>query len=89
MKRFCKCGAEVTNDNIFNYDYDFDCHTYECKECNTFFTDDDCFVSNYDIGDKVILDNEQHTIKDIYLSDDYKIVLVLENDIEVTEDEID
>lgn len=90
MRRFCKdCGTELLTDHIYDYDENFDFHTYKCPNCDNIITDDETIVTDYDIGDIVEYNGQEHTITDLFVSEyNDKIIVELDGKINTDTTEI-
>lgn len=86
---FCKCGEELHTENIYNYDYDFDIHTYKCPECDSILTKNECQVTSYEVGDSVEYKSKTYTITAIFMDNYGKICVGLDNHIFTKVSELD
>ena len=85
---FCECGQELVSDNIHNYDYDFDAHTYECPNCGKILSENEYHKTAYEVGDIVEYENRKYKITYIFLDIDNQIMVELDNMIYTTTSEI-
>lgn len=85
---FCECGQELVSDNIHNYDYDFDAHTYKCPDCGKILSENEYHKTDYEVGDIVEYENRKYKITDIFLDADNQIMVELDNSIYTTTSEI-
>ena len=76
--RFCKkCGMELLDDHIYDYDINFECYIYECPDCGHIALEEETIITGYEIGDIVEYKGKEYRITDIYINDVFEIMVEL------------
>lgn len=79
MSRFCKeCGTELWNGHIYDYDENFDCHIYKCPDCGNIAMEEETLLTGYEKGDIVEYKGKEYTITDIFVNNQFQIIVELE-----------